>query len=108
MVVDGDPPAPIEERYEARSTCWSRCTANALPDTLPVAPGVHTALPRYDMDAMLIEVELLLDWYLPRLGATVPDDDVRDDYVALWREALLPALDGAADLGAARLSIRPT
>ena len=51
-----------------RSTCWSRCTARTLPDTLPVAPHVDHTLPPYDIDAFLIEVELLLDWYLPRLG----------------------------------------
>jgi aminoglycoside/choline kinase family phosphotransferase len=44
------------------------------------------------MDAYLIEAELLLDWYLPRLGVTVTDE-VRADYVALWRDALLVAID---------------
>ena len=29
------------------------------------------------MDAFLIEAELLLDWYLPRLDAAVPDDRAR-------------------------------
>jgi aminoglycoside/choline kinase family phosphotransferase len=48
-------------------------------------------VPRYDMDAMLIETELLLDWFLPLLGAT-PSDEVCDSYIALWRAALTPAL----------------
>ena len=26
-IVDGDPPAPIEARYEAAVDCWSRCIA---------------------------------------------------------------------------------
>ena len=43
--------------------------ARPLPDTLAVEPGVDIALPRYDMDAMLIEAELLLDWFLPLLGS---------------------------------------
>ena len=47
------------------SMCWSRCTGSTLPDALPVAPDVEYALPPYDLDALLIEVELLLDWYLP-------------------------------------------
>ena len=34
---------------------------------------------------ILIEVELLLDWYLPRLGITVTDE-TRADYVALWTD----------------------
>ena len=36
--------------------------------TLPVAPGVEHRLPPYDLDAFLIEAELLLDWYLPHRG----------------------------------------
>ena len=49
-------------------------------------------LPRYDMDALMIEVELLLDWYLPRMGVEVTAD-LRKSYVALWRRALQPAID---------------
>ena len=59
---------------------------------LPVEPGVDYRLPRYDMEALLIEVELLLDWYLPKLEATLSDAK-RDAYVALWRDALLPAVE---------------
>ena len=47
---------------------------------LPVEPGVDYTLPRYDMDALLIEVELLLDWYLPRLDVKLAGDK-RDAYV---------------------------
>jgi aminoglycoside/choline kinase family phosphotransferase len=49
-------------------------------------------LPNYDIDAYQIEVELLLDWYLPRLGAAV-NDDVRAEYTALWDSALQVALE---------------
>jgi aminoglycoside/choline kinase family phosphotransferase len=59
---------------------------------LPVAPHVQHRLPRYDMNALLIEVELLLDWYMPKLGVNVPRA-TREVYVALWREALQGAID---------------
>ena len=59
---------------------------------LPVEPGVDYQLPRYDMEALLIEVELLLDWYLPKLEARISDAK-RDVYLALWRDALLPAVE---------------
>ena len=45
-------------------------------------------MPRYDLDAFLIEVELLIDWYLPRLDIKLADAK-RDAYVELWRDALL-------------------
>ena len=72
--------------------CWSSLHRRRLPETLPVAPHLDYRLPPYDIDAFLIEAELLLDWYLPSVGAP-PTDDARDAFVALWREALRPALE---------------
>jgi aminoglycoside/choline kinase family phosphotransferase len=44
------------------------------------------------MNAFLIEAELLLDWFLPRLHAEMPDSE-RDSFRTLWRELLQPAID---------------
>jgi N-acetylmuramate 1-kinase len=44
---------------------------------------------------LLIEVELLLDWYLPQAKAPASDER-RAAFISLWREALAPALDGPA------------
>ncbi len=94
-VVSGDPPAPIEERYAAAVDVLIALHSQELPSAIPVAPHVVHSLPPYDMDAYLIEVELLLDWYLPRLGVAVTDD-VRAD------------LCGAVARGAGRWRSRPT
>jgi tRNA threonylcarbamoyl adenosine modification protein YjeE len=91
-VVTGDPPVPIEERYEAAVDVLLYLHGRTLPDRLPVAPHVEYTLPPYDMDAFLIEAELLLDWYLPKFGATITPEG-RTTFQALWREALQPALD---------------
>ena len=91
-VVAGDPPAPIVERYEAAVDALVALHGKELPSVLPVAPHVEHEIPPYDMDAFLIEVELLLDWYLPRLGIDV-GEQWRADYVGLWRDALEAALD---------------
>ena len=64
-----------------------------LPDLLPVAPHVNYRLPAYDLDAFLIEVELLLDWYLPYRHAPSLVDRRRAEFLALWRDALQPAVD---------------
>ena len=101
-VVAGDPPAPIEERYEAAVDVLVALHSQELPSAIPVAPHVIHSLPPYDIDAYLIEVELLLDWYLPRLGAAVTDE-VRADYTALWDERAAGGARSHADLGAARL-----
>ncbi len=90
-VVSGDPPAPIEERYGVAVDLLAWLHGQGLPKTLPVAPHLTYQLPSYDMDAFLIEAELLLDWYLPSLGAP-PTNAVREAFVELWREALDPAV----------------
>jgi tRNA threonylcarbamoyl adenosine modification protein YjeE len=91
-VVTGDPPAPIEDRYNVAVDALIALHNFDLAATLRVAPHVTHRLPSYDLDAFLIEAELLLDWYLPRLGVAVPKS-VRADYVALWREALTVAIE---------------
>jgi hypothetical protein len=91
-VVAGDPPAPIEERYGAAVEVLVALHRYQLSDLLPVSPHVEYKLPRYDLDAFLIEAELLLDWYLPRMGIEVTQD-MRKNYVALWRKALQPAIE---------------
>jgi hypothetical protein len=86
-VVTGDPPAPIEERYAAAVDVLIALHSRSLPGMLPVTPQLVHHLPPYDMGAYLIEAELLLDWYLPRLGIAV-GSEMRASYVALWRAAL--------------------
>ncbi len=89
-VTSGAPPAPIEARYEVATDLLAALHSQALPDVLPVEPGVEYKLPRYDMDALLIEAELLPDWYLPKFGVALPHH-ARESYLQLWQEALLPA-----------------
>jgi N-acetylmuramate 1-kinase len=95
LVVAGEPPAPVEPRYEVAVDLLAALHRMPLPEVLAVEPGVDYALPRYDMEALLIEVELLLDWYLPMLDAKVSDAK-REDYTALWRDALSPAIEAPA------------
>ncbi len=92
-VVTGDPPAPIAERYAAAVDVLVSLHGRSLSSELPVSPGVTHRLPPYDLDAFLIEIELLLDWYLPRHRADVPGA-TRAAFVALWREALQPLVNG--------------
>ena len=92
-VVSGEPPAPIKERYEIAVDALLALHEHDLPDVLSVAPHVEHRIPPYDIDAFLIEAELLLDWFLPRLRAPMPDSE-RDSFRALWRELLQGAVDG--------------
>ena len=94
-IVSGEPPAPIRERYETAVDALLALHGKRLPDVLPVAPHIEHRIPSYDMSALLIEAELLLDWFLPRLQAPMPDSE-RDSFRRLWRELLQPAIDAPA------------
>ena len=61
--------------------CWPRCTNSACRSCSRSTLASTTRLPRYDLDALLIEVELLPDWYLPRLGVEL-SGAARDAYIA--------------------------
>jgi N-acetylmuramate 1-kinase len=95
LVVAGEPPAPIEARYEVAVDLLAALHRKPLPDLLTVEANVDYRLPVYDMDALLIEVELLLDWYLPKLGVTLSASK-RERYLANWREALQPVVNAPA------------
>jgi aminoglycoside/choline kinase family phosphotransferase len=90
-VVAGDPPAPVEARYAAAVDVLVALHGQQLPSVLPVATGLDYGLPAYDLEAFLIEAELLLDWYLPRANVALPDE-ARAEFVALWKQALRPVL----------------
>jgi len=95
-VVSGDPPVPVEERYETAVDVLLALHQQQLPEVLPVAPRLDYRIPPYDMDAFLIEAELILDWFLPRFGVAVSDDD-RDEFRSLWRERLAGAIEAGVN-----------
>ncbi|MBR1216702.1 tRNA (adenosine(37)-N6)-threonylcarbamoyltransferase complex ATPase subunit type 1 TsaE [Bradyrhizobium sp. U87765 SZCCT0131] len=92
IFVTGTPPAPIPERYEAATDLLAALHQRALPPTLPLASQPDYAIPRFDIDAMLIEVGLMPEWYLPDRGAP-SDAALRAEFDAMWRALLArPAL----------------
>jgi N-acetylmuramate 1-kinase len=86
-VIEGDPPAPIAERYQTATDLLAALHREPLPETLPLAPQITYAIPIFDTDALLVEIGLMLEWYLPDRGVT-PDDNMRAEFIAMWRELL--------------------
>jgi tRNA threonylcarbamoyl adenosine modification protein YjeE len=95
-IITSEPHVPIEERYATAVDLLVALHTQELPVTLPVAPRIEYAIPRYDFDAFLIETELLVDWYLPHRGAKAVDATTREIFRALWREALIEPLSHPA------------
>jgi N-acetylmuramate 1-kinase len=94
-VVEDDPLAPIEERYAAAVDVLVALHREPVAATLTVAPGIEYRVPPYDIDAILIEAELLLDWYIPHRGGLITAA-ARSEFTALWRDALRRAYDQPA------------
>jgi tRNA threonylcarbamoyl adenosine modification protein YjeE len=86
-IIEGDPPAPITERYEASTDMLVALHSAPLPAELPLAAGLSYAIPVFDTDALLVEIGLMLEWYLPDRGAVL-SDDLRAEFVTLWRDLL--------------------
>ncbi len=78
VIRDG---APIAERYMAAVDVLALIHSRPRPSQLATPKGPYS-LPAYDRDALTIEVELLLDWYLPMKGARIP---ASEKYVFLQR-----------------------
>jgi tRNA threonylcarbamoyl adenosine modification protein YjeE len=86
-IIEGDPPRPIAERYEAATDMLAALHRERLPDVLPLTPQLTYDIPVYDIDAWLVEIGLMLEWYLPDRGVAI-SNDLRGQFVAMWRALL--------------------
>jgi hypothetical protein len=86
-VIEGDPPKPIAERYQTATDLLAALHHETLPETLPLTPQTSYAIPPFDTDALLVEIGLMPEWYLPDRNAALAEP-VRAAFVAMWRELL--------------------
>jgi tRNA threonylcarbamoyl adenosine modification protein YjeE len=84
---------PVRERYLAAAALLAEIHRHDWPRDMEAAPGVVHRLPAYDRDAMMIEVELLIDWYLPAQTGSAVEASDRAAYRAAW-DAAIASLDG--------------
>jgi len=90
-VIEGEPPRPIAERYEAATDMLAALHGMTLPDTLPLTARSNYAIPVFDTEALLIEIGLMPEWYLPDRNAELSAEK-RAEFFAMWRELLqMPA-----------------
>jgi tRNA threonylcarbamoyl adenosine modification protein YjeE len=86
-VVEGDPPAPVLDRYEAATDVLAALHREPLPEVLPLVPPADYPIPVFDIDAWMVEVGLMLEWYMPDRGVT-PGEALRSEFETMWREIL--------------------
>lgn len=85
---------PVEKRYVAAAEVLAAMHGRAWPREVHVAPGVVHRIPPYDHEAMAIETELAIDWYLPHQAGRQATEQERRDFAAAWR-GVFDALDEA-------------
>jgi tRNA threonylcarbamoyl adenosine modification protein YjeE len=83
---------PNSARYAEAIALLADLHRRELPDELPVGNDGVYRLPIYDIEAMLVEVELVLDWYAPAVGRVAVSSGARMQFLAIWRELLSPIL----------------
>jgi tRNA threonylcarbamoyl adenosine modification protein YjeE len=91
-VIDLD--GPIPERYGLAADLLADLHGRDLPETLPVEPGRDHKIPRYDLEALLIEADLLPDWYAPHILRTTVPASARAEFTRIWRSVLLSIVTG--------------
>jgi tRNA threonylcarbamoyl adenosine modification protein YjeE len=75
---------PVAERYAAAAELLAMMHGQQWSYRLEVAPGIFHEVPPFDCDAMMIEAELLVDWYVPAVTGAPPADELREGYRRQW------------------------
>ncbi|MCV0394684.1 MAG: tRNA (adenosine(37)-N6)-threonylcarbamoyltransferase complex ATPase subunit type 1 TsaE [Rhizobiaceae bacterium] len=86
---------PVPERYFAAARLLADLHSVSWNPFSEAAPGIRHYVPDYDRGAMMIEVELLLDWYLPYTSGEIAGEEARGVFVDTWRSVL----DGVGGAG---------
>jgi N-acetylmuramate 1-kinase len=83
--------APSPARYAEATALIAELHGRDLPGELPIGDELYR-LPTYDIEAMLIEVELVIDWYGRGVARTAVPSGARMQFLGVWREILSPIL----------------
>lgn len=85
LIAGGKPEQPY---YEAAIDLLAELHRVAAPKTMRVPGAGEVHLLGYDPVAMEAEVLLLTEWFYPAASGRAIADEVRDEFVMAWRQAL--------------------
>lgn len=85
---------PVAGRYAAAAELLAAMHAKTWHARMEAAPGVFHDVPPFDRDAMMIEAELLVDWYVPYATGRPAGESLRSGFRAAWN-AVFDRLESA-------------
>lgn len=88
MMARGD---DMAEPMKAAVDVLADMAAREWPGTVPVRSGTEHHIAPYDLEAMMIEVDLLPSWFWPLQKKSTPSDDVKNEFSTIW-QALLTSI----------------
>ena len=86
--------APVPERYEAAASLLAWLHDQPLPESVPGPGGLIHDIPPYDLDALLIEAELVLDWYAPEIAKITLPASARANFISICSRLFAEVLAG--------------
>jgi tRNA threonylcarbamoyl adenosine modification protein YjeE len=86
---------PMPDRYAEAVAALAVLHAMEPARILPIAPGRDHKMPAYDIEALLIEAELLLDWYAPHQARVALPAVARASFTAAWTDVLAEVVAGS-------------
>ncbi|MEW6766613.1 MAG: tRNA (adenosine(37)-N6)-threonylcarbamoyltransferase complex ATPase subunit type 1 TsaE [Pseudomonadota bacterium] len=85
--VSGDPPAILIDRYQAAVEMLAALHLEQVPDVLPIMPKIDYRIPQFDNAAMMTEVGLVMEWYLPDKKVAITSN-LHAEFLLVWNELL--------------------
>jgi hypothetical protein len=85
IIREGEPEGPL---YAAAVHALAHLHAHQAPKRMTRANGIEANLLPYDRLAMMVEVELLPEWFFPVAGGVPCDPSARESYRQAWAQVL--------------------
>ena len=79
---------PVTDRYETAAALLAKVHQRDWQAEIAAPFGAVHSVPLYDRDAMMIEVELLLDWYMPEMAGNQAEPSERTAFADAWTVTL--------------------
>ena len=81
---------PILDRYLEAVRFLGKLHKLNPTQKIPNTDGSYYQLPKYDEEALLIETELFIDWYIPNFTVHYISAKERENFLTIWKGLLEP------------------